>query len=221
MPTVTGNLRSILNFDPDIGTVEVALCGYGSQVPRMNGQGFASRITDDSVEVAPDGSFEFEVTGNDEIEPAGTYYTVTFKDANGDIAQCNAYLFASTPDEYDLEEMNPFDPSQTIPPPLPPLILDLLLIVGYDPNADFPGDEYLSWQITLTGGCTPSFSNLVDGNLYTVIVIQDAVGGHPFNWPANVHNATAVDGDPNSITIQTFVAVDGNLYPVGPATYYP
>ena len=218
MPTVTGNLRSILDFDPDIGTVEVALCGYGSQTPHMNGQGFASRLTDASTVVAPDGSFEFELTGNDEIVPAGTYYTITFKDANGDIAQVNAYQFASTQDEYDLGEMAPFDPSQSIPPPVPPAILYLLLNVPFDPNANFPGDEYVSWIIDLTGDCTPTFTNLIDGNLYTIIVVQQ--GSYAFTWPGNVNNATPMRTD-SGVFIQTFIAFGETLFAVGPATFYP
>lgn len=220
MPTVTGTLRSILNFDPEVGvgSVEVALCGYGSQVPRMNGQGIAARVTDDSAEVAPDGSFEFELTGNDEIQPPGTYYTVTVKDDNGDIVQVNAYQFASTQDEYDLEETAPFDPSGAIPPAIPPLILGLLLVIPFDPAANFPGDVYTSWLFELAGDCNPTFTNLVDGNLYTVIVEQ--TGSFAFNWPSNVANATSVQDYPG-VSIQTFVALENELFPIGPATYYP
>lgn len=221
MPTISGNLRSILDFDPEvgIGSVEVALCGYGSQVPRMNGQGIVARVTDDNITVEPDGSFEFELTGNDEIQPQGTYYTVTIKDDNGDIVQCNAYQFPSIPDAVDLDQETPFDPSQAIPPPLPPLLIDLL---GYidESNPVIDGSQYPAWQVTLTGDCTPVVTNIVDGNLYTIIIIQSPPGGHAFNWPSNVANASPADRTSNSITIQTFVGYGGVMYAVGPATYY-
>src|SRR5678816_4473220 len=103
MPTVTGTLETILDNEAlPLGKVEVALCGYGSRVPRMNAQALAARITDDDVDVDSSGAFTFNVIGNDQIVPAGTYYTVTIKDDNGDIVQVNAYRFLSTPPTYDL-----------------------------------------------------------------------------------------------------------------------
>jgi hypothetical protein len=220
MPTITGTLQTFIDDEANPGSIEVALCGYGSQVPRLQGEGIASRVTDDSPEVGDDGTFSFDVPGNDEISPEGTYYTVTVKDDNGDIVQVNAYQFASTQTDYDLNQTVPFDPSQAMPPAVPPLILDLLEIVSYSPAAVFSGDVYSAWQITLTGDCAPTFENVVDGNLYTVIVIQDASGGHAFNWPSNVNNATPVSPAADDITIQTFVAVEGDLYAIAPATYY-
>lgn len=220
MPTITGTLQTILNDDASTGSIEVALCGYGSQVPRINGQALAARVTDDSVDIQDDGTFEFDCAGNDEIMPDGTYYTVTVKNDNGDIVQVNAYQFLSTTGDYDLDVSEPFDPSQTPPPSVPPLVLDLLDDVPYDPAAVFSGDAFTAWQITLVGDCTPSFTNLVEGNLYTVVILQDGTGGHAFAWPANVHNPTQVDPVADSITIQTFIAMSGSLYAIAPGTYW-
>jgi hypothetical protein len=219
MPTITGTLQTILDEAVDQGIVEVALCGYGSRVPRINAQGLGARVTDD-VDVGTDGTFTFDVAGNDQIAPQGTYYTVTVKDDNGDIVQVNAYQFLSTTPDYDLNLIDPYDPN-TPPPPLPPIINNLLLIVAYSPTAQFPGDVFTSWQITLAGDCAPTFVSLVDGNLYTLIVKQDGTGGHQLTWPANVSNATMIDTDPNSTTIQAFVAVSGDLYPIGAGTFWP
>jgi hypothetical protein len=223
MPVViNGSLQTIIGGHPEVGSVEVALCGYGSQIPRLNATGLAARVTDYSVDVASNGTFTFDVSGNDLIAPDGTYYTVTIKDDNGDVVQVNAYQFLSTQPSYDLDDTDPFDPSQTPPAKLPYLVLDLLLVVDYDPAAVFPGDDYTAWQITLTGDiANPHFMPLVDGNLYTIIIIQDDAGGHAFDWPPSVNNATSVNQDPNGITIQTFVAVNGNLYAIGAGTYWP
>jgi hypothetical protein len=220
---VTGTLQTILEGDPEAGTVEVALCGYGSQIPRINAATLGARVTDgmDSIEVsATDGTFAFDCTGNDLIQPAGTYYTVTIRDSNGDIVQVNAYQFLSEQTPYDLNATEPFDPSQSPPPSVPPLVLDLMDDVPYDPAAVFSGDTFTSWQITLAGDCTPSFTNLVEGNLYTVIILQDGQGGHAFTWPANVHNPTQIDPDSDSITVQTFIAMSGSLYAIAPGTYW-
>lgn len=220
MPTVTGTLETILGSEAVDGTVQVALCGYGSRVPRMNAQALAARITDSNVDINEDGTFQFSVIGNDEIAPDATYYTVTVKDDNGDIVQVNAYRFLSIQQTYDLNLIDPYDPNQP-PPPLPPLILDLLQIVPWS-DPVFDGSDYTSWQLTMTGDTTGAVvQNVVDGNLYTFILIQDATGGHSFEWPANVFNATPVNRAPNGTTIQTFVALDDTLYPIGAGTYFP
>src|SRR5215472_7984840 len=118
MCTITGTLQSIVDEQANQGTVEVALCNYGAQVPRIDGAGLGALITDRSPAVADDGSFSFTVEGNDHILPANTYYTVTVKDDNGDIVQCNAYQFTEGSD-YDLNETEPFDPSDAPPPGIP------------------------------------------------------------------------------------------------------
>jgi hypothetical protein len=221
MSTISGKAVDLLNVYAGSGFLDVALCGYGAQVPR-GPQGILPN-GEDTLEIDEDGNFSFQVAGNDTILPPGTYYTITVRNGNGDIIQVNAYQFTDL-EEYTLSGPNPappFDPSQQPPPGIPAPIQNLLLIIAYDPAAVFPGDTYTSWEMWLTGDCAPTFINLVDGNLYTVILYQDSVGGHQFFWPSNVFNAVPVDPDPASTTVQTFVAIDGDLYPIGPGTYYP
>jgi hypothetical protein len=221
---VTPNQQSI----PENATVDICLCGYGGQVPRAtyNDQlvpgSVGSFVTPEVLGITADadGKFTVSLVGNDVINPQGTYYTFTMRDPNGDIIQINAYQFAENTG-YNLDTMDPFDPSASAPPGIPPPVQNLLLIIAYDPAAVFPGDTFTSWEMWLTGDCAPTFINLVDGNLYTVILYQDSVGGHQFFWPSNVFNAVPVDPDPDSTTVQTFVAIDGDLYPIGPGTYYP
>lgn len=227
MPTITGTLETILGSEAVDGTIEVALCGYGSRVPRMNGQALAARITDSAVTVDVDGTFEFEVTGNDQIAPAGTYYTVTVKDDNGDTVQVNAYQFLSTTPTYDLNLIDPYDPNQP-PPPLPPLLSNNLDLVAGDVDAHFDGGTVTSWKIILTQDVNQAYlTNILPGNLYTFIIVQDAAGGHFFQWPsgpppAGLHNGPYINQAPNATTIQTFVADENSqMYPIGPATYFP
>ena len=218
--TVTGKLETTLTAQEQ-GAVEVMLCGYGSQVPRVNGIGLIARITDStSIVVAADGSFTFTVYGNDLITPAGTYYTVTIKDHNGNTAQVNAYRFLSSPPTYDLGLINPYDPNQP-PPPLPPLITNLLLIVPNANNMVFDGSGYTAFKTTLTGDVNiPTIQNMMPGNLYTFIILQNSVGGNKFVWPANMHNAASINPAPNGRLIQTFVAEsDGSLWAIGAATW--
>ena len=72
MPTITGTLQTILNDDANAGSIEVALCGYGSQVPRLYSAGLGARVTDNNVQNGSDGTFSFAVPGNDQIQPLGT-----------------------------------------------------------------------------------------------------------------------------------------------------
>lgn len=225
MATITGHVgppvdSPVPGGTPVDATLDVALCGYGSQIPRSPDFALMGRLTEQNIPVDADGEFTFTVVPNDEIQPAGTYYTVTLKDANGDIAQVNAYMFLGDND-YDLDDVDPFDPSQPMPP-LPPLIINQLLIVPWSPTPNFPGDQYLTWAINLTGDVTSStVSGLVAGNLYTMMILQDSIGGHQFTWAPQFLNATPVNPKPNGITIQTFVAwaTGGPLLPIGPATY--
>ena len=219
--TITGKLLSILGADvAEPGSVVFALCGYGSQVPRVMSTGIVARLTTLEVEADANGDIEAELWGNDSINPPGTYYTATVKDSNGDVMQCNAYVFLGGAN-YDLAGAQPFDPNQP-PPALPPLITNLLILIAFSPTPVFPGDTFTAWGITLTGDVTSSStSNTVAGNLYTFIISQDSTGGHQFVWPTNVFNATPVSPTPSAITVQTFVALanNGPMLPIGPATY--
>jgi hypothetical protein len=136
--TVTGTLEGPITTQI-VGGVELQLCGYGSQVPRVQGTALIARLTSLATEipVASNGSFSFIVPGNDEVAPAGTYYTVTIRDENGDIAQVNAYRFLTTGSPYNLNSSVPYNPNQP-PPPLPPLITNLLLIVPWSPTPKTP-----------------------------------------------------------------------------------
>lgn len=219
MATVHGKLQSVTGSKAEQGSVEIALCGYGSFVPRGNDV-LVARPTSKQVDVPVDaaGMFTTTVAGNDQIKPPGTYYTVTIKDANGDIVQCNAYLFTGSTD-YDLATTAPIDPTGPPPPPVDP-INNELQVVGPADDMVFDGSVYSGFQTTLPGNVTqPVFQNMIDGNLYTFIIVQDAVGGHTFAWAANVHNAVMVNPLANAATVQTFVARQGNLYSIAPGTW--
>jgi hypothetical protein len=221
MATITGKLENITGIIED-GTIDIALWGYGSQVPRSSGTGMLAKVDTAPIEVNPDGTFEEELTGNDQIAPAGTYYTVTVRDKNGDVVQTNAYVFLGS-NTYDLDVTDPFDPSQP-QPPLPPLIVNQLLLIPFSPTPNFPGDQYTTFGFTLTGDVTSStLSGMVAGNLYTFIISQTGAGGWKFQWPNAVLNATPVDPGAGATTVQTFVCIanNGPLIPIGAGTYYP
>jgi hypothetical protein len=228
MATVTGKLESVTGGLIEAGSVEIALCGYGSFLPSGPSL-LIARPTSQAQDVPVDptkGTFTATVTGNDQIEPAGTYYTVTIKDANGDIVQCAAYLFLGS-NTYDLSTAQPFDPTQP-PPVIPPLIISQLLIVPYATPV-FDGADYTAFEYTLLADSTgATCTNMKTGNLYTFIIIQDATGGRAFQWPVGTapsgtkNQTQPVCQLPNSTTVQTFVAIGSTmLMPIGPGTYIP
>jgi hypothetical protein len=150
--TVTGKLSASADSAQVQGSVDVMLCGYGSRVPRVDGQSLVARITTGLIPADTNGLFTFQTAGNDAIVPAGTYYAVTVRDENGDIAQVNAYRFTGS-GTYDLNLIDPYDPNQP-PPPLPPLITNLLLIVVPADNMVFDGSAAPSFKTTLSSNVT-------------------------------------------------------------------
>ena len=203
-----------------VGEVTIQLCGYGSQIPRIPGQSMLVRVTD-SPEITPQGYFTAWLFDNTLIDPPGTYYTVTQTNENGDITQVNALRFTAG-GYYDLSLQPPYDPNQN-PPPLPELVGNELLVIGPNWNMVFPGDTYTTFQTTIGGDITePTTENMVPGNLYTFIIVQDGTGGHLFVWPPTMFNATPVNSEASSMTIQTFVCDGtGNLYAIAGGTYWP
>jgi hypothetical protein len=220
MSTITGTLKNFFNEAADpLATLDVNLCNYGPQVPRAGG--LLADVALKGFPVTSNGTFSFTVAGNDVIGPGGTYYTITVKDDNGDVVQCNAYIFLDA-DNYDLDGIVPFDPVQQPPPVLPPLIISQLQIVAQGvSNPEYDADQYTAFQLLLTTNVTgATITNIIPGNLYTFITTQDATGGHTFNYPAGVVNASPINPTSNSTTTQTFIANSaGVLYPVAAGTW--
>jgi hypothetical protein len=222
MAIVNGKLLTILDDEAEAGSVVFALCGYGNQIPRYANEGaLVARATTIDIDAGTDGSFTEEVPGNDRIQPSGTYYTITVKNSNGDVIQINAYVFLGD-NVYNLEATQPFDP--TLPMmPLPPLIINQLLIVPASDSMTFSGTNFTAFKTTLYSNVLhPVATGMVPGNLYTFVIVQDGTGGWEFTWPANIHNGTMVNHDANAETVQTFVAdADGQLYAISAGAYYP
>jgi hypothetical protein len=225
MATITGTLKSFFANKVDaLATLDVALCNYGAQVARITGgaddPGLLADVT--LKQFAPDsttGKFTIDLTGNDVIEPAGTYYTFTVKDGNGDTIQVNAYAFVDSQD-YDANTIQPFDPALPLMP-LPPLLVNEMLTVAATDLMTFDGTDYTTFKTTLHSDVLhATWANMIPGNLYTFIILEDGTGGWQFNWGATVHNGTMIAHTANAQTVQTFVAdVDGQLYAISGGAY--
>jgi hypothetical protein len=218
MATVIGKLATILNNEAESGSVVIALCGYGGQLPRATTQ-LLARATTLEIDADENGNFSVTLTGNDQIQPAGTYYTVTVKDDNGDVVQVNAYVFLGS-NTYNLGDTPPFDPALPLMP-LPPLIVNELLLLPASDTMVFDGSSYTTLKTVLHSDVAhPTITGMVPGNLYTFIIVQDEIGFWEFTWPNGVHNQTLIRQGVNAFTIQTFVAdYDGSLYAISAGTY--
>lgn len=72
------------------------------------------------------------------------------------------------------------------------------------PNFD-GGDKSAGFKITLTGNVTaPAFNNFPAGQLISIVITQDAVGGRAFPWPGNVRGGMDVGKGPNEESAQLF-----------------
>jgi hypothetical protein len=174
--------------------------------------------------------------GKPVITPANTYYTVQILDSNGNVS----------PDERLSSAAAPFNPPPApiiIPNPvlLNPAGVQIIaggitiqgnlvvtgtitnggiVPVAFSANPAFNAVLGNVFEMTLTGNVVGStIAGTFGGQLITFILIQDAVGGRTFVYPAQVKNTTAIDATANAINVQSFVArANGNLYPIAPMT---
>jgi len=232
-PTVHlhGTLENIVTPAPGVAAkvadakVRIELSNYGPYIPAETGttRGTLAKGEDYAAMSSP-GVFDAYLFRNDQIYPIGTFYTVIVEDADGNVIQCGAYRF-NTDGDFDLATQTPID-AQSPPPPLPPTPPYSELLIVPDASAHFDGSVYTAFQCTLTQDVTWAWlSGFIPGNLYTFTIIQDAVGGHIFQWPSGpapfgLFNAGEVCSAPNSRTTQTFVADEnGVLYAISVATW--
>lgn len=217
---IDGDARDVIDDGVIIGArVQIQLCGYGSQIPRLVNEFVYQNLTSQYVVADSNGQYHFKLYSNDEILPAGTYYTFSYMNGNGDVQQVSAHRFVGA-GQWDTSVLQPYDPNQP-PPPLPPLITNQLEILGAADDMVFDGTDYTAFRTTLPGSVTqPIFQNMIPGNLYTFIIVQDGTGEWDFDWAANVKNATPVNPAPNSTTVQTFVADTADvLWAIGAGTW--
>ena len=201
--------------------VRVELSNYGPYIPANTAitRGTLAKGTEYAANPTP-GHFEAFLFRNDQIYPIGTFYTVIVEDQDGNVIQCGAYRFNADGD-FDLATQVPID-GQEPPPPLPPTPpYSELLVIPFAPAILFDATNYTSFEVTLTGNVTTSTTlNIMPGNLYTIMFVQDAVGNHSVVWPPNVYNEASICATPNSRSTQTFVADEsGNLFAVAPGTW--
>ena len=78
----------------------------------------------------------------------------------------------------------------------------------------FDGLQAVVWKIAMQNSVSQSAAqirNISPGVLYTFIFVQDAIGGHAFDWPPSCLNAPSIDPRPNAKTVQNLIGYTGGV----------
>jgi hypothetical protein len=103
--------------------LRVALCNFGSNIPRICGAGVIAEVSSWFVDIPYIGvQGTIDLWGNDQITPSGTYYAISVLDTNKNVVQTQLYYFdPGAPETIDLACATPFNPPN--PPGIPQLEL--------------------------------------------------------------------------------------------------
>lgn len=245
--TLAGNMLDLFGV-AHAGSLTVQLAGYGAQDPRVPGTALIGLTSPEEIDCLG-GAYSFDLWGNDQITPAGTYYTVVVKDAAGNLIQILTFQFAGI-HTYDLSNL-----AQYIPVPNPPAPSSAVVTnPAGGLTQTIAGGLVIEGNLTVTGASTFNFGvydvpigaaiqfnglfgyaqnllltqnvgaataiNFPAGFPLPFFIVQDAVGGRTFVWPANFKNPPVINPAPNGVTSQAFALnPDGNYYPLGNAVW--
>lgn len=94
-----------------------------------------------------------------------------------------------------------------------------IINVPYASNVVFDASIATGFDLTLTGDVVGStLINTQPGQVLTLVIAQDATGGHNFIPPFNWIDFTAFSSQPNAVTIvAAFVRIDGTIRPYTPS----
>ncbi len=91
------------------------------------------------------------------------------------------------------------------------------VIVAFSAAPVFDFVQGAAQSITLEGDVTaPRFVGYSDGQVVSVLICQDAVGGRRFEWPENVRGGMSISLAPNSCSAQQFLSDGRLLYATSP-----
>lgn len=217
--TLQAKLDQVTGDSDVLAALRITLCNFGTFLPCIIGTSTIAKGQYLTKQLTASTPISVNLWGNDVINPNSTFYCIEVIDSRGIVIQAGNYRLSGT-GTINLSNLTPFL-SPEPPPILPPLIVSQLQIMSPAANMVFDGSQYTAFKTTLPGNINDAtIQNMIPGNLYTFIFVQDSVGGHIFLWYSGVHNWTAICSIANSTTIQTFVADDaGLLWAIGPGTY--
>ncbi len=112
--TITGTLQTITGGNIQNGVVSATLVNFGNNVPKVIGTSILAQPVITTLS-AVDGTFSLSLYGNDVINPANTYYTITYEDALGRLYATGSYTFTDG-SSYNLNSFGPNVVFPTVPP---------------------------------------------------------------------------------------------------------
>lgn len=217
--TLTATLQDTSGTVIPRGQLRITLCGYTLTLPKIIGTTMLAKVVT-KAKADSNGKVSVPIWGNDLIDPQDTFYCIEIIDADLNVVQAGNYLLTGTGSQ-DLSTLQQIFPTPPLPPlPPPPLVINLL-IVAYNANLVISGAIYTTFEILLTGDVASiTWQNLVAGNIYTIIWIQDGPGNHAVAFASNTVNASAPDTPGGSITVQSFIATSSTtMSAIGNAMY--
>jgi hypothetical protein len=106
--TLTATLDTIagvaVGTTADQAKLRIALCGFGSSLPRIAGTSIVA--PGPTTLFSPGTAFSTAIWGNDQITPAGTYYSIELLDGQDNVVQCGAYQLTGS-GTFDLSSLTP------------------------------------------------------------------------------------------------------------------
>jgi hypothetical protein len=110
--------------------LRICLCGFGPALPRISGTAMVAKCG--PMDIYSTGSaISTLLWGNDQITPAGTYYSIEVLDGEDNVVQCGAYVLTGAGG--DLSSLTPI-----VPAPAPQLFnLALVQLAGTVPGTVF------------------------------------------------------------------------------------
>jgi len=88
--------------------LRIALCGYGPVLPRIAGTTMLAKTGPFAV-YSTGAAISTLIWGNDQITPAGTYYSIEVLDGEDNVVQCGAYTLTGGGTQ-DLSSLTPVTP---------------------------------------------------------------------------------------------------------------
>jgi hypothetical protein len=150
--TVIGNLRQLSNGAVAQGTIifELANIGFGNPITVVSTCIFPSLKY--VAQSAGDGSFITEVWGNDNISPANTIYSITYRDIFGN--ETGPFLYSITGTLFNLNTASVI--AGTVPP--------VLFAIPNSPRSTAGGTSLVSGDFVLTGWGTGATITAIHGS---------------------------------------------------------
>jgi len=100
-----------------------------------------------------------------------------------------------------------------------------LVLVNTTGSVVFDGNEGVTFVVAMESSVSASrirIKNISPGQLYTFIFRQDGTGGHSFQWPSSVQNATVIDHRPLARSVVNLIGdTGGTLRANIPGTWNP